>query len=174
MKNKFPGTCGCGSKVAKSRGTLVLLDDVFHVRCSKCASIGTEIVVSPSRKTRGKRNGGVSVVRTYRAKSKGGYGRKESKGAFSRRGARKREWIDLTVTGTESLRPDVLANDLGTLIPNPSGAGWLPCSESYAVLVDRRASAAAEGDEKTEFDLLFALAEFKLFGHVGVPVEKYV
>jgi hypothetical protein len=190
MLNKYPGNCACGIHVAKSKGTLKLSDGVFSVMCATCG-VGAVSGLScdlptgtASRSPRRRKASSTSTESKPKRRSSGGVRRTSS--AKGTRRPKKTTWKQRIIkrakaldayairppTPTASMDPKTIPNDLGTLIPNPHGEGWLPCSETYANILNKSNAARLRKDATNELDLLVTLAELSLFGHVGKPISQ--
>lgn len=160
MKNRFPGTCGCGKKVARQRGELALVNDVFIVRCSVCVTGNVEAVapVKSARKSGGK----ARVFRRSSAPSARRAGRKSVRGRRVKRAYVATPWTTAPVTPPEVLFSP-LAYGAEVLVMGEA----TQCTPEYARFLKAGQAAAKSGKLDLELELLVTLAEMRDLGHLA-------
>jgi hypothetical protein len=158
-KNRFPGICGCGKRVASKCGELSLQGDVFTVRCTACVSGNIQhlskenaTAAKPRKLRAGTRRPArrTGKVLKWRGKTRS---RKQAQGAA---------WGFAPATPASVFFSPII---FGASVMVRGAT--LPCTPEYRDTEAQSRAASAAGNLSKDLELLVTLFEMRELGHLA-------
>lgn len=170
--NMYPGTCGCGARVAEGRGFIRKVGKAWGVHCAECppgmaaAPGGSTRKRKASRRIPRARRARAAVARPRAARPASGKRATAAKATGKPRKARGKTAAPVPTSSRAAPATDwsLLFTPIryGSTVPGADGV-LLHCTPEYArIAADARAAEGAR-----ELDLLVTLVELRALGHLG-------